>query len=151
MVANTCRHAPTGQGEPQAASQRSLQGFNGARRRCRAAIVSAAVLIGLLKAIVPRAAQAAGDEFAGDPYKSHVWIDMRSEFLGRGAVLRYEPRVQVQGPAFAEDPMNVPISVKVDPSLGAVQKLVVLVDRNPIKRVLEYQPMQALPSVAGQG
>lgn len=95
---------------------------------------------------VPAWAQA--DPFAGDPYKSHVWTDMRAEFLGRSAQLRYESRVQVQGPAFAEDPMNVPIAVRVDPSLGAVQKIVVLVDRNPIKKVLEYQPMQALPALA---
>ena len=72
---------------------------------------------------------------------------MRAEFLGR-APLRYDARVQVQGPAFAEDPMNVPIAVRVDPALGAVQKIVVLVDRNPIKKVLEFQPMQALPSLA---
>ena len=108
----------------------------------------AATMLALAVALGGPPAQAAADEFAGDPYKSHVWIDMRAEFLGRTAVLRYEPRVQVQGPSFAEDPMNVPISVKVDPSLGVVQKIVVLVDRNPIKRVLEYQPMRALPTVA---
>ncbi len=90
---------------------------------------------------------AAADEFAGDPYRSHVWIDMRQQLVGKAA-LRYDARVQVQGPSFAEDPMNVPISVRVDPALGAVQRLVVLVDRNPIKKVLEYQPLGALPSIA---
>lgn len=83
----------------------------------------------------------------GDPYQSHIWPDMRGEFLGT-APLRHDPRVQVQGPAFAEDPMNVPISVRVDPALGPVSRVVVLVDRNPIKKVLEYQPLSALPSLA---
>lgn len=90
---------------------------------------------------------ARADDFAGDPFQSHVWIDMRQSLVGKAA-LRYDERVQVQGPGFAEDPMNVPISVRVDPSLGSVQRLVVLVDRNPIKKVLEYQPVGALPSIA---
>ena len=64
------------------------------------------LLSGLL---APFVAHAAEDEFEGDPYKSGVWIDMRREYLG-GAKVVYDPRVVVQGPAFAEDPMNVPIS-----------------------------------------
>jgi sulfur-oxidizing protein SoxY len=50
-------------------------------------------------------------------------------------------------PAFAEDPMNVPVSVRVD-ALADVQRLIVLVDRNPIRKVLEYQPLAALPAIA---
>ncbi|MBN8489329.1 MAG: quinoprotein dehydrogenase-associated SoxYZ-like carrier [Burkholderiales bacterium] len=90
---------------------------------------------------------ALADEFDGDPYRSHVWIDMRREFLGSGRVI-YDQRVQVQAPAFAEDPMNVPVSVKVDPALGTVTQILVLVDRNPIKRVVAFEPMNALPSIA---
>lgn len=95
----------------------------------------------------PSAWAQAADEFAGDPYKSHVWPDMRAQYLGKSPY-RYDARVQVQGPGFAEDPMNVPISVRVDPSLGPVSRVVVVVDRNPIKKVLEYQPVGALPSLA---
>ena len=95
-----------------------------------------------------RAAWAApDDEFEGDPFRSHPWIDMRREFLGGGRVV-YDERVQVQGPAFAEDPMNVPISLRVDPALGPVEQILVLVDRNPIKRVVNYQPLLALPSLS---
>jgi sulfur-oxidizing protein SoxY len=95
-----------------------------------------------------RAAWAApDDEFEGDPFRSHPWIDMRREFLGGGRVV-YDERVQVQGPAFAEDPMNVPISLRVDPALGPVEQILVLVDRNPIRRVVNYQPLQALPSLS---
>jgi sulfur-oxidizing protein SoxY len=79
-----------------------------------------------------------------DPFQSLPWEDMRREYLG-GAKAVFDERVQVQGPAFAEDPMNVPISLRVDPALGGVEQLLVLVDRNPIRRVLEYFPMQALP------
>ncbi len=38
--------------------------------------------------------------------------------------------------------------MRVDPALGAVDRTVVLVDRNPIKEVLEYQPLAALPAQA---
>ncbi|MFZ2987585.1 quinoprotein dehydrogenase-associated SoxYZ-like carrier [Ideonella sp.] len=82
-----------------------------------------------------------------DPYASAPWPDMRREFLG-SAPLQFDARVQVQGPAFAEDPMNVPIGIRVDPALGAVRQIVVLVDRNPIRRVLVFAPLQALPALA---
>ncbi|MBL8341458.1 MAG: quinoprotein dehydrogenase-associated SoxYZ-like carrier [Rubrivivax sp.] len=93
-------------------------------------------------------AAAPADAFEGDPFKSHPWPDMRREFLGRTARATFDDRVQVQGPGFAEDPMNVPISVRVDPALGRVEEIVVLVDRNPIRKVLSYEPLRALPAVA---
>lgn len=99
-----------------------------------------------LWALALGAAAARADDFDGDPYQSGVWIDMRREYLG-GARVVYDPRVVVEGPAFAEDPMNVPVSVRVDPALGAVERIVVLVDRNPIRRVLDYEPLSALPSI----
>ncbi len=102
------------------------------------------LLSGLL---APFVAHAAEDEFEGDPYKSGVWIDMRREYLG-GAKVVYDPRVVVQGPSFAEDPTAVPISVRVDPALGPVERISVLVDRNPIRRVLDYEPLSALPAIA---
>lgn len=89
----------------------------------------------------------AADVFEGDPYKSHPWPDMRREFLGRDARVRFDERVHVAGPSFAEDPMNVPITVSAQ-GLGAVERIVVLVDRNPIRKVLEYMPTGALPSVS---
>lgn len=91
--------------------------------------------------------RAAEDPFDGDPYKSHPWSDLKREYLGGGPSV-FDARVRVQGPAFAEDPMNVPIGIQVDPALGTVQRLVVMVDRNPIRRVLEFFPMQALPALS---
>jgi len=92
------------------------------------------------------AASAAADPFEGDPFKSHPWPDMRREFLGRDARVRFDGRVKVTGPAFAEDPMNVPITVSAQ-GIAGVQRIVVLVDRNPIRKVLEYVPLGALPIV----
>lgn len=107
-------------------------------------------LVGLWAAAVlavAGGAQAATDVLAGDPYRSYPWVDMRKAYLD-DAPVTYDARVQVQGPAFAEDPMNVPISLRVDPALGAVDHIVVLVDRNPIRKVLDFHPSHALPALA---
>jgi len=110
------------------------------RRRC---------LSGLGLALAAGAAPAWGqaDPLADDPYRSHPWLDMRKAYLG-DAPVTFDARVQVLAPAFAEDPMNVPVSVRVDPALGPVERILVLVDRNPIRRVLEYRPQAALPAIA---
>ena len=90
--------------------------------------------------------QPSADAFDGDPFQSFQWPELRKEFLGAAARTQFDARVRVQGPAFAEDPMNVPITVAVD--LPGVQRLIVLVDRNPIRKVLELQPITALPAVS---
>jgi sulfur-oxidizing protein SoxY len=91
-------------------------------------------------------APAAADPYEGDPFKSLPWGDMRREYLG-GERAVFDERVTVRGPAFAEDPMNVPVTVSVQ-GLEGIERIVILVDRNPIRRVLEYQPMAALPAVS---
>ncbi len=82
----------------------------------------------------------------GDPYGSFQWPDLKREFLGKGTVV-FDDRVKVQGPAFAEDPMNVPITVSAD-GLADVEVITVIVDRNPIRKVLEYFPLDSLPRVS---
>jgi sulfur-oxidizing protein SoxY len=79
---------------------------------------------------------------AADPFQSLAWADMHQRYLG-GEPFVFDARVQVNGPAFAEDPMNVPISVDAQ-ALPEVTQIVVLVDRNPIRKVLSYFPQQAL-------
>lgn len=91
---------------------------------------------------------AATDPTGGDPFKSFQWPELKKEFLGARAQTVFDDRVKVQGPGFAEDPMNVPVTVQVAPGLRGVRRIVVLVDRNPIRKVLELQPMQALPAVS---
>jgi sulfur-oxidizing protein SoxY len=83
--------------------------------------------------------------FEGDPLESSAWPGLKREHFGRAKVV-FDDRVKVLGPGFAEDPMNVPISVLVQ-GIAAVQQMVVLVDRNPIRKVLEYTPNAALPNI----
>ncbi len=98
-----------------------------------------------MAALGPLPLAAAGDAFQGDPFQSHQWPELKKEFLGAKARVVFDERVKVLGPAFAEDPMNVPITVSA--ALPGVQRIVVLVDRNPIRKVLELQPMAAQPAV----
>jgi len=89
----------------------------------------------------------AADETGGDPFKSFQWPDLRREFLPPGARVVFDERVQVRVPAFAEDPMNVPVTVSAA-GLDEVEQITVIVDRNPIRKVLEYFPVQALASLS---
>ncbi len=84
-------------------------------------------------------AQAA--ETTQDPYNSGVWSFVQREYLGEGKVV-FDDRVTVVGPKFAEDPMNVPVSVNAT-ALPDVREVVVLVDRNPIRKVLSFEPIKA--------
>ena len=92
------------------------------------------------------AGPAAADPTGGDPFKSFQWPELKKEFFGAQARTVFDDRVKVQGPSFAEDPMNVPVTVQAD--LPGVQRIVVLVDRNPIRKVLELQPLAARPAVS---
>ena len=97
----------------------------------------------LLASAVPvGAAAATGTE---DPFASLPWDDMRREYLGSGP-LRFDVSVQVQAPPFAEDPRNVPLRFSV-PGAQDVDRVVVLVDRNPLRRVLSFEPLAVLPSL----
>ena len=107
-------------------------------------VLASAVLAIALATLSAVAGTTVADLFEGDPYQSHPWPDMRREFLGRDARTVFDERVQVKGPAFAEDPMNVPITVSVR-DLPGIERIVVLVDRNPIRKVLEYQPVSENP------
>lgn len=101
-----------------------------------------AALTLLAASVVCAAAHADGGD---DPFGSLQWPDLKREFFGTARVV-FDERVQVRGPAFAEDPMNVPISVSAL-GLPDVETIVVFVDRNPIRKVLEYQPLATLASL----
>ncbi len=87
------------------------------------------------------------EDTGGDPYGSFQWPELKREFLVPAAPVVFDPRVQVQVPPFAEDAMNVPVTIAAD-GLAGVQRLLVLVDRNPIRQVIELQPLHALPRVS---
>ena len=110
-------------------------------------VLASAVLAIALATLSAVAGTTVADLFEGDPYQSHPWPDMRREFLGRDARTVFDERVQVKGPAFAEDPMNVPITVSVR-DLPGIERIVVLVDRNPIRKAREAPPARPLPSRA---
>ncbi len=108
----------------------------------RACLWLPALLLATRPAAAASPATASGS--STDPYASPVWPELQRSLAG-DAPVRFDERVQVLAPAFAEDPMQVPLSIHVDPSLGAVDRIVVVVDRNPIRRVVEFEPLQALP------
>jgi len=83
---------------------------------------------------------------AADPFASLQWPDLRREFFGT-APLVFDARVRVRAPALATDPMNVPVSVSTE-GLAGVQQIVVFVDRNPIRRVLDFFPLAAVASLS---
>ncbi|WP_354685065.1 quinoprotein dehydrogenase-associated SoxYZ-like carrier [Cupriavidus necator] len=82
----------------------------------------------------------------GDPLQSPQWAWIHKELLQMAPVV-FDSRVKVTGPAFAEDPMRVPIAFDAS-ALGEVDRIVVAVDRNPIREVLVFEPMQARPSLS---
>ncbi len=85
-----------------------------------------------------------------DPLKSPQWPTLRQQYLGAGSVV-FDPRIKVVGPQFADDPMSVPIAVDAT-ALAAdgekIVRMVVVVERNPIKKVLEFSPNAVLPKIA---
>lgn len=78
----------------------------------------------------------------GDKYESLTWPQLKKEFLKGGKVV-FDDRIKVTGPDFAEDAMNVPVqfdATKLEKVGGGIEQIVVLVDRNPIKKVLTFEP-----------
>ena len=87
-----------------------------------------------------------GDLTGGDPLGSMQWPDMKGQFFDADAKTVFDSRIKVTVPLFAEDAMNVPVSFDAS-ELGKVKKIVVLVDRNPIRKVLEFIPEKAKPAL----
>lgn len=81
-----------------------------------------------------------------DPLDSPMWSEMHQRLLDSGDYI-FDERVQVIAPKSAENALNVP--VKVDASaLGEVKRIVVFADLNPIPQILDYEPLQAQPSIS---
>lgn len=81
-----------------------------------------------------------------DPAGSPLWPTIRQEVFGP-ARTTFDNRIRITGPAFAEDPMQVPIAFDAS-ALGKVERIIVVVDRNPIRKVLEFVPMRARPALS---
>jgi sulfur-oxidizing protein SoxY len=93
------------------------------------------------------AGDAATDAFEGDPQRSFLWPDLKREFLGADAVVRFDDVVQVIGPGNAEDPMNVPVTLSFK-GRSEIDRVMIVVDRNPIRRVLELWPLKPLAALS---
>ena len=93
---------------------------------------------------------AAVDHTGGDPLGSMQWPGLRKQYLG-DAPMRFSSAVLVSGPTFADDAMNVPLLVDargLGNTGGGVVRIQVVVDRNPVREVLEFEPLKALPMLA---
>lgn len=85
-----------------------------------------------------------------DPLGSAQWPSLRDQYLG-SAPMRFSNAVKVLVPPFADDAMNVPLQVDARALAqvgGGVQRIQVLVDRNPIREVLSFRPLQAWPMLS---
>jgi len=81
-----------------------------------------------------------------DPLDSPAWAVMHERILDNEPVV-FDDRVVVRTPEFAEDPMNVPVSVTVN-ALEGIQDIVIFADLNPIQKVMEFKPVHLKPYIA---
>lgn len=83
----------------------------------------------------------------GDPLGTLQWPGVRREFLGNAA-FQFDERVEVKTPAYAEDALNVPVLIDATRLEQRVRRIVVVVDRNPIRKVLDFEPLQVQARLA---
>jgi sulfur-oxidizing protein SoxY len=106
-------------------------------------LMSAAALMG-------GSALAQDDQTGGDPLGSMQYPSLREQTIGK-ARAKFSDAVIVKGPAFADDAMNVPLLVDargLDKVGGGVARIKVSVDRNPVRQVLDFEPLRSLPMLA---
>lgn len=97
-----------------------------------------------------RSVFAQDDQTGGDPLGSMQYPGLREQTIGK-APARFTEQVSVKGPAFADDAMNVPLLVDargLSAVGGGVARIKVAVDRNPVRQVLDFEPLRALPMLA---
>jgi sulfur-oxidizing protein SoxY len=90
-----------------------------------------ALLISMLTAF-----PALADTLAKDPLDSVQWDDMYDAFL-KGRPAQFDNRVKVIAPNYAEDPMNVPVTVDAS-ELGDVTKIVIFAAFTPNEQSLQF-------------
>ena len=100
--------------------------------------------------LLPGLAWSEDDPTGGDPLGSMQWPQLRRKFIGTEP-MRFNPAVQVQGPPFAEDAMNVPLLIDARALIEQgheIDRIVVVADRNPVQQVLSFMPIKAKPVLA---
>ncbi|MGF1563131.1 MAG: quinoprotein dehydrogenase-associated SoxYZ-like carrier [Geminicoccaceae bacterium] len=78
-----------------------------------------------------------------DPLRSGMW-DVMQDVIFDGEATVFDPNVRVIAPGFAEDNMNVPVTVDAR-ALDGVEQLVLFADLNPIHEIARYEPIEAEP------
>lgn len=104
----------------------------------------------LAAALGAPASRAAPDPTGGDPLGSMQWPSLRQQYLGQ-APMHFSSQVVLKGPAFAEDAMSVPLLLDaraLSDTGGGIERILVVVDRNPVREVLNFEPLLALPMLA---
>jgi len=81
------------------------------------------------------------EDIVKDPLGSVQWNDMYNAFLSDHPA-KFDDKIRVYAPDFAEDPMNVPISIDAT-QLTGVKAMVIFADFNPIPLIAKYYPKKA--------
>ncbi len=81
-----------------------------------------------------------------DPLDSPGWNVMHEFILG-GEPVVFDDRVIINIPEFAEDPLNVPVSIRIE-GIKDIQDIVIFADMNPIQKVLNFKPVKIEPYIA---
>lgn len=110
----------------------------------RRSLLQAGVVAGACPALL------AQDMTGGDPLGSMQWPSLRDKYIGK-APMQFSPDVVLKGPNYAEDALNVPLLLDARALAavgGGIDRIQVVVDRNPVREVLVYEPLRALPVLA---
>ncbi len=90
-------------------------------------------------------ALAAARALPADPLNSPMWEYQAERLFGDAPVI-FDDRVKLVLPMIAEDQHVVPVSVDAR-ALGAVKRILIFADLNPIPVAIEYRPLRAEPFV----
>ena len=82
-----------------------------------------------------------------DPFRSGMWSYHQVELLGDPADIRFDDRVVVTAPDFAEDAFHVPVIVDAS-QIPDVKRIMLSVDYGPVPRILNYYPEDAEAKIA---
>jgi len=84
---------------------------------------------------------ASAEEIPEDPLGSIQWDDMYRAYLSEHKVV-FDDRVKVMAPEFAEDSMNVPVSVDAS-KLTGIREILLFAEFNPIPKILKFFPVSS--------
>lgn len=100
----------------------------------------------LFLALAALVASPARADVPADPLNSPMWRDLAKRFFA-GAPIVFDERVKVTVPSIVENQAQVPVTADAR-EIGAVEKLLVFADLNPIQHVLTLVPSKAAPYVS---